>query len=97
MVPGPEQADSPSTRFERTDVERSLAALQPPPRAGLEDPAFAVPPPVGGDAFEEQVAVVDGPAGLRLGWSALGLTALVLSGFVISFWLGVWWASPRPA
>lgn len=98
MVPGPEQADSPSTRFERTDVERSLAALQPSPRAGLADPDFAVPVPGGGDAFEEQVAVVDGPAGMRIGgWSAFWLAALVVVGFVSSFWLGVWWASARPA
>jgi hypothetical protein len=95
VVPGRDTAEAKSTRFERTDMERSLAALERPPAGALADPDFELPDPGAGPLTEDREALLEGPAGIHLGPAvALAAGAIVVAVFLAGFGLGVWWAVP---
>lgn len=95
VVPGRDKAEAKSTRFERTDMERSLAALERPPVGALADPDFELPDPGTGPLAEDHEALLEGPAGIHVGPAvALAAGGIVVAAFLAGFGLGVWWAAP---
>lgn len=97
VVPDPGHSDAKSTRFERTDMERSLAALQRPRPGGLSDPTFELPGSAEGLESEELEALIEGRPGIQIGpLAALVVGGLVIAALLAAFGLGVWWATPRP-
>lgn len=96
VVPGEDHPETTRTRFERTVMERSLAALERPRAGTLADPDFEVPAAAEGAAGEEPEALLEGPAGIHLGPAVLlAATGLAAGAFLAGFCLGVWWAASR--
>jgi hypothetical protein len=95
VVPaGPERAEA--TAFERTDVERSLAALRPPTPAAaggsFADESFTVPEAdVDGRAARVRAGAITLPRRLIYAY-AVAVPILMAAAFL----LGCWWTAVRP-
>jgi len=89
VVPAGEAA---VTRFEQTDVERSLKALEPVPGGIFSESSFEIPLPPADVPLAAREDLLTLPW-----WSVYALVAVMAIVAIASFCLGAWWASSGPA
>jgi|APGre2960657505_1045072.scaffolds.fasta_scaffold08978_3 hypothetical protein len=87
----PATGEQPATRFEQSDVERSLLALQPSPGGIFADKLFEIPLPL------------NAPNAAMITRSGIALPHWMSYAFIVfffaivaigSFFLGAWWNTP---
>ena len=89
VVPAGEAA---VTRFEQTDVERSLKALEPVPGGIFSESSFEIPLPPADVPLAAREDLLTLPW-----WSVYALIAGMAIVAIASFCLGAWWVSSGPA